>query len=105
LRSWVEPLRDRGVRRDLVRVLRGISSEHTVAAAESLKTFERPVLIAWGLRDRFFPVSDAERLEALLPYASLERIENARTFVQLDAPERLAELVGEMLPVGVPSAS
>ena len=101
LKSWVEPLRDRRIRRDLVRVLRGISSEHTLAAAERLKTFDRPVLIAWGLRDRFFPVTDAERLEALLPYASLERIQNARTFVQLDAPDRLAELVAEMLPAGV----
>jgi pimeloyl-ACP methyl ester carboxylesterase len=62
-------------------------------------------LIVWGLRDRFFPVSDAERLEALLPYASLERIQNARTFVQLDAPDRLAELVAEMLPAGAPAAT
>jgi pimeloyl-ACP methyl ester carboxylesterase len=105
LKSWVEPLHNRGVRRDLVRVLRGVSSEHTLAAAERLKTFDRPVLIAWGLRDVFFPVGDAERLEALLPDASLERIENARTFVQLDAPERLAELVGEMLPTSAPAAT
>jgi hypothetical protein len=30
----------------------------------------------------------------VFPQGRLERIENARTFVPLDAPDRLAELVG-----------
>jgi pimeloyl-ACP methyl ester carboxylesterase len=100
LKSWVQPLSDRRIRRDLVRVLRGISSKHTLAAAEKLPAFDRPALIVWGMGDAFFPISDAKRLADLLPYSSLERIHNARTFVQLDAPERLAGLVAEMLPVG-----
>jgi pimeloyl-ACP methyl ester carboxylesterase len=94
LKAWLAPLRDRRVRRDLVNVLRGISSEHTLAAAERLRSFDRPALIVWGLRDAFFPFSDAERLAGLFPDARLERVENARTFVQLDAPERVAELIG-----------
>jgi pimeloyl-ACP methyl ester carboxylesterase len=93
VQSWVAPLRNRDVRRDLRKVLRGIDPSHTLAAAERLRGFDRPVLIAWGTRDRFFPLSDAERLAALLPDSRLERIEGARTFVQLDAPERLAALL------------
>ena len=93
LKSWLAPLRDRGVRRDLVRVLRRISPEHTLDAARRLAEFDRPALIVWGLRDPFFAFSDAERLAATLPDARLERIENARTFVQLDAPEQLAERI------------
>jgi pimeloyl-ACP methyl ester carboxylesterase len=93
LKAWLAPLRDRRVRRDLVKVLRGISSEHTLAAAERLRSFARPALIIWGRRDAFFPFSDAERLVGLFPDARLERIEDARTFVQLDAPERVAELI------------
>ncbi len=96
LKEWVSPLRDRRIRRDLVRVLRGISPKYTIDAAERLTDFDRPVLIAWGTRDRFFPFSDAERLAALFRHARVERIDNARTFVQLDAPERLALLVAEM---------
>ncbi len=95
LKGWLEPLKDRGVRRDLVKVLRGIDPSHTLAAAERLRDYDRPALIAWGTRDRFFPFSDAERLAATLPQSRLERIENARTFAQLDAPDRLAELIGE----------
>jgi pimeloyl-ACP methyl ester carboxylesterase len=93
LRAWVEPLRQRAIRRDLLKVLRGISPEHTLRVAERLPAFRGPVLIAWGMRDSFFPFSDAERLAALFSDARLEKVENARTFVQIDAPERLAELV------------
>jgi pimeloyl-ACP methyl ester carboxylesterase len=93
LQSWVAPLRDRGVRRDLVKVLRGISPTYTLEAAEKLPAFKRPVLIAWGTEDKFFPLSEAERLAALFDQARLERIERARTFVQLDAPDQLAALI------------
>jgi pimeloyl-ACP methyl ester carboxylesterase len=95
LKSWLAPLRDRRVRKDLVSFLRGISPHRTLEAAERLRGFDRPVLIVWGMRDRFFPIADAERLIAILPKGRLERIENARTFVQLDAPARLAELVAD----------
>jgi pimeloyl-ACP methyl ester carboxylesterase len=58
-----------------------------------MKKFDRPALIAWGTRDRFFPLSDAHRLAATLPHARLETIDEARTYVQVDQPQRLAELV------------
>jgi pimeloyl-ACP methyl ester carboxylesterase len=98
VRGWIEPLRDRGVRRDVVSVMRGISPAVTLAAAERFAQFERPVLIAWGTRDKFFKLADGERLAASFPAARLERIDDARTFVQLDAPERLAELLAEFVP-------
>jgi pimeloyl-ACP methyl ester carboxylesterase len=94
IRSWVAPLGTAGVRRDVVKVCRGIDPRYTLDAAERLRTFEPPVLLAWGTRDKFFPLAHAERLQSLFPNARLERIENARTFVPLDAPERLAELIG-----------
>jgi pimeloyl-ACP methyl ester carboxylesterase len=93
VRSWISPLRKRAIRRDLVKVLRGISPALTLGAAERLQRFELPVLIVWGTRDPFFPLADAERLAALFPDARLETIASARAFVQMDAPDRLAELV------------
>jgi pimeloyl-ACP methyl ester carboxylesterase len=96
--SWVAPLRGHAIRRDLIKVLRGISPEHTLGAAERLPLFDRPVLVAWGTRDPFFPLADAKRLVAAFPDARLEEIADARAFVQMDAPERLAELVTELIP-------
>jgi pimeloyl-ACP methyl ester carboxylesterase len=95
LKSWVAPLRDRAVRRDLVKFLRGVSPRQTVEAAERLPGFSGPVLIAWGTKDRFFPLSDAERLAALFSDARLEKIDGARAFVQFDAPDRLARLIAD----------
>lgn len=97
IKGWVEPLGHPGVRRDLVKALRGIDPRYTLQAAEQLRTYDRPVLLAWGAQDKFFPLNYAERLRAVFPHGRLEKIENARTFVPLDAPDRLAELVGEFV--------
>jgi pimeloyl-ACP methyl ester carboxylesterase len=93
-REWVEPyLTNRGIRRDTVKVLRGIDPRYTVEAAEKLRTFDRPTLLAWAVEDRFFKTSYAEKLAGTIPGATLERIEDSYTFVSEDQPERLAELI------------
>jgi pimeloyl-ACP methyl ester carboxylesterase len=98
LKAWISPLKDAAVRRDLRKVAQGISPEYTLAAAERLRSFDGTALIVWGTRDKFFPLSDAERIEQLFSDARLETIDDARTFVQLDAPHRLAELILELEP-------
>jgi pimeloyl-ACP methyl ester carboxylesterase len=93
--GWVGPVgRNAGVRLDAVRALKAVHPRYTLAAAEKLHAFERPVLIAWAPDDRFFPFSHAERLAQIIPNARLERIEDSYTFVSEDQPERLAELIG-----------
>lgn len=94
--GWVTPMRaDGGIRRDMGKVLRGISPRYTLDAAARLRTLDLPVLLAWGRNDRFFRPAFAERLAADLPNARLELIHGARTFVPLDAPERLADLIDQ----------
>jgi pimeloyl-ACP methyl ester carboxylesterase len=94
--SYVLPvLTDGGVRRDLRRVLAGLDPRHTLDAAVKLARFDRPALIAWSEKDRFFPPEHGERLARLIPGARLEWIEGARTFSPEDEPARLAGLVGE----------
>ena len=93
-REWVEPfLHDRRIRRDTVKVLKGIDPEHTFEAAERLSSFDKPALLAWAVEDRFFKLSFAERLAATIPGAKLEPIEDSYTFVSEDQPERLAALI------------
>jgi pimeloyl-ACP methyl ester carboxylesterase len=92
--SYFRPCRsDKGIRRDVGKVLRAISSRYTLAAAKQLRSFERPVLLAWSPEDRVFPLRDAERLSSDLPNASLELIPDSYTFAPEDKPRRLAELV------------
>jgi pimeloyl-ACP methyl ester carboxylesterase len=85
------------IRGDIARLLGGVSNAHTIEAAERLPGFHRPVLVAWGGADRLFPLELAQRLAARFPDARLEVIPNARTFVPLDEPARLAALVREFL--------
>lgn len=92
---YVQPvIRDRRIREDVRAFMLGVDPSDTIAAAEQLREFERPALLAWAPEDRFFPIAHAERLAELLPDARLARVEDSRTFVPEDQPQRLAELIG-----------
>jgi pimeloyl-ACP methyl ester carboxylesterase len=102
-REWVDPfLSDRGVRRDTVKVLRGIDPRYTFEAAEKLRHFERPAMLAWAVEDRFFKISYGEKLAETIQGATLERIEDSYTFVSEDQPQRLAELIGRFAGESAP---
>jgi pimeloyl-ACP methyl ester carboxylesterase len=96
--SWVRPyLGNAGIRRDTIKFLKAISNRYTLEAAERLRDFDRPTLIAWAPEDRFFKFRYAERLAEAIPNARLVRIENSRTFVSEDQPERLAEEIASFV--------
>ncbi len=104
--SYVLPaLESAEVRADLVRVSRGIDSCFTIQAAERLRAFDRPALIAWSADDKFFPRADGERLAATIPGARFELVDGARTFSPEDRPARLAELIAAFAREPVPSAA
>jgi pimeloyl-ACP methyl ester carboxylesterase len=90
--SWMEPgLHDPDVKRDLKKVTTGMNKRYTLEAAEKLKGSELPVLLAWAPGDRLFPLKYAERLTAAMPNARLVQISDAKTFVPIDQPQRLAD--------------
>ena len=97
-RSWLDPvLKHRGVRRDVRKLFRGVSTRLTEEAAQRFGEFDKPVLIAWAPEKDFFPIESAERLARDFPRGRLERIEDSWTFVPEDQPERLAELIAEFV--------
>jgi pimeloyl-ACP methyl ester carboxylesterase len=96
--SYVLPVLTRKeIRRDLRRVLGGLDPAETLDAAAKLTAWDKPALIAWSERDRFFPPEHGERLAKVIPGARFEVIEGARTFSPEDRPERLAEVLGAFL--------
>src|SRR5215204_3698331 len=73
--SYVLPVLTRGaIRRDLRKLLGGVDPAYTLDAAAKLAGWDRPALIAWSEKDRFFPTSHAERLAKVIPNARLEWI-------------------------------
>lgn len=96
--SYLAPSReDPRVRDDLRRFLRGVDRRHTLAAAEALPAFGKPVLLAWAEEDRLFPLELARRLARCLPDARVETVADSYTFVPEDQPDRLVELIVEFV--------
>jgi len=81
--------------RDLKKVTAGLDKRYTEEAAERLRGSQLPILLAWAPGDRFFPISYAERLASEAGNTKLVRIPDAKTFVALDQPARLAEEIAE----------
>ncbi|HEX4761013.1 MAG TPA: alpha/beta hydrolase [Thermoleophilaceae bacterium] len=101
MRAAFEPyFTNPAIRRDVRKFVRAVSKEDTLAAAERLRDFDRPVLLAWAREDKFFPVKLAERLLERLPDGRLELIDDSYTFVPFDQPERLTELVRDFVLSG-----
>jgi pimeloyl-ACP methyl ester carboxylesterase len=94
--SWMRPgLHDSGVKHDVKKVTAGMNKRHTLEAAAKLRGSQLPILLAWAPGDKFFPISYAERLAAEAGNARIVEIPDAKTFVPLDQPQRLAEEIAE----------
>jgi pimeloyl-ACP methyl ester carboxylesterase len=94
--SWMRPTtEDSGVRRDTKKVTAGMNKRHTLAAAKKLQTSNIPLRLLWAPGDRFFPIKYAERLAGEVPNSQLVQIPDAKTFVPLDQPQRVAEQIAE----------
>jgi pimeloyl-ACP methyl ester carboxylesterase len=81
-------------RRDAVRTTASLEPSVTLEAVDDLKTFDKPVLLAWGDSDKLFPLTHAERLKGDFLNARLEVISGSSTYVMLDRPDELASILG-----------
>ena len=99
--AWVRAFfTRRGTRNDVARILRAIDARYTNEAAERLREFDKPVLIAWATEDKVFPLEHAHKLAERLPDARVEEIADSYSFVPEDQPERLAELIRDFVSAG-----
>jgi len=93
-RSYVDPaLSSAGVRRDLRKVLLGISPRYTVEVSTRLARFSGPVMLVWPPDERLFPFAHARRLAGTFPNAEIVELADSGAFVPEDQPERLAECI------------
>jgi pimeloyl-ACP methyl ester carboxylesterase len=98
-RAWAAPfLSDRGVRRDTRKLTAQVRPRDLADVGTRLGRFDRPVLLCWGAKDPFFKLKLAHRLQEAFPDARLVELE-ARTFVSVDQPERLAQEIAAFAAV------
>lgn len=86
-----------GVFRDTCKLLRGIDTRDTRAAAETFGSFDRPVLLVWPPDNPAFTWSFAERLAGDFPNAKLVAVDDSYTFVSEDQPQRLVDAIRDFL--------
>jgi pimeloyl-ACP methyl ester carboxylesterase len=90
--DWLRPLRtDPAIREDFRRYCLAVRKDELLRAAEGLRTFDRPALVVWAVDDLMMPREHGRRLAELLPQGRLVEIEDSRTLVAEDQPERLAK--------------
>ena len=87
--------------RDAKKVTAGMNKRHTLAAAEKLRgSAAADPASLWAPGDKFFPIKYAERLAG-----EVERRDrpdpDAKTFVPLDQPQRVADEIAEFQVQGL----
>jgi pimeloyl-ACP methyl ester carboxylesterase len=66
-------------------------------ATDVVAAFQGPLVVVVGAQDELLPVEEARRIAASAPNGRLEVVEGAGHLVNLDAPERFNEVLGELL--------
>ncbi|MGH8775098.1 MAG: alpha/beta fold hydrolase [Jiangellaceae bacterium] len=93
-RAWIEPcLTSKEIREDAVQFLRAADPQDLLDVSTRLHRFDRPVRIVWGMADRAFRPDLGRRLQKAFRDADFVEVPDARTFVQLDAPDVVADQV------------
>jgi pimeloyl-ACP methyl ester carboxylesterase len=96
--AWLRPLlTQRQIRRDLLKYLHNYNTDDLLAAAERLRSFDRPALIIWAAEDRVMPPAHGRRLAALLPHTRLLEITDSYTLIPEDQPDELARAIRQFV--------
>jgi pimeloyl-ACP methyl ester carboxylesterase len=68
-----------------------------LAAAELLRSFDRPALVIWAAEDRVMPPERGRRLAELLPQGRLIEILDSYTLIPEDQPGELARAIRQFV--------
>jgi len=97
---WFGPIVESSeIRRDLRKYVVDAAQARRdlLAAADALRGFDRPALVAWASEDRLMPREHGRRLADLLPQGQLAEIADCRTLIPADQPAALAWHMRELL--------
>ncbi len=88
---WTAPLlRDRAVRRDLVKYATASDFSAIDVACRALSEFDGAVVLLWSRADRMMPFAHAVAISRALPQAKLVAFDDGGSLLQLDEPIRVA---------------
>lgn len=88
----------------IVNGLYGDEGKSRAARLDNYRAFDKPVLIIWGREDKTTPLEQGQRIAGLLPDARLEVLDGVDHIPQMEAPERVVELIGDFLARRTPAS-
>ena len=95
---WLHPLlTQRKIRRDLTKYVRTSKKGDMLAAAELLRSFDRPALVMWAAEDRVMPPEHGRRFAELLPHGRLIEVPDSYTLIPEDQPGELARAIRQFV--------
>jgi pimeloyl-ACP methyl ester carboxylesterase len=97
IEMYVRPFAKPDGRDSLVEHMMSLDSSETKAIEPRLKDIVAPTAILWGAEDPFLPVSIGRRLQTEIPGSSLAVVPDARHFTPEEAPEKVADVLTELL--------
>jgi pimeloyl-ACP methyl ester carboxylesterase len=93
-RGWVEPaFRDKAIRRDAAKLMSAMRPADLLDVSTRFGSFTKPVRLVWGDADPYFTMAFAKRLAAAFPDATLTPVPGGRTFVSMDFPKQVADVI------------
>jgi pimeloyl-ACP methyl ester carboxylesterase len=107
VKEWIEPLKNRAIRRDLRKYAgqaRRAGRPALIAASEALPSFDRPVLVVWATEDRVMPLEHGRRLAEDFPQGRLVEIADSYTLIPEDQPHALAATIRSFAEETAPAA-
>lgn len=77
----------------------GVLGQRDVLSREATAKIEAKTLLIWGDSDLIIPTRHSKRAARIIPDARLEVIENCGHIVQLEAPDRVTQLISDWFRV------
>ena len=95
LEGWMAPYATEVGKLSLIRNAAALNTNHTMELIGNLKALTLPLLLLWGAKDQFQPLSSAERFKQEFPETQLRVISDSDHFLPLEKGEEVSRMLIE----------
>lgn len=93
LEGWMAPYATEEGKLSLIRNAAALNTNHTMELLSDLKKLTLPLLLLWGEKDQFQPISSAERFKKEFPETQFRVIPDSDHFLPLEKGEETAQIL------------
>lgn len=95
LEGWMAPYATEVGKLSLIRNAAALNTNHTMELLDDLEKLTLPLLLLWGAKDQYQPLSSAQRFKKEFPETQLRVISDSNHFLPLEKGEEVARILLE----------